>query len=68
VCLAVGERDFEAFLESVTPEQMDHWEAHFRVKAEADAIAHRAAYSAAAGVPYDETKWMCKLWVEDDDE
>jgi hypothetical protein len=47
---------------------MDQIEAHYLVKWEREAIVHRAAYSAAAGVPYDETKWVGKLWIEDDDE
>jgi hypothetical protein len=46
---------------------MDQIEAHFLVKWEREAIVHRAAYSATAGVPYDETKWVGKLWFEDED-
>jgi hypothetical protein len=46
---------------------MDEIEAHYLVKWERDAIAHRAAYSAAAGAEYSETKWIGKLWFEDED-
>lgn len=51
---------------------MDEIEAHYLVKWEREAIVHRAAYSVAAGVPYDETKWIAtgigRIWLEDNDE
>ena len=46
---------------------MDHWEAHYRVKWEREAMVHRATYEATAGVPFDDTKWIGNLWFGDED-
>lgn len=46
---------------------MDEIEAHYLVKWEREAFVHRAIYGATAGVEFDETKWLGKLWFEDED-
>lgn len=47
---------------------MDEIEAHYLVKWEREAMVHRLAFATEAGVPFDETKWIGKLWFEDDDD
>jgi hypothetical protein len=52
---------------------MDHWEAHFRVKAESDAIVARHALatflqSKGESQTADDLSWLGKLWLEGDDD
>ncbi len=46
---------------------MDHWEAHYLVKWEREAIVPKYQLSAASGADPSELNWLGKLWFEDED-
>lgn len=56
----------------MTPEQMDHWEAHYRVKWEREAIIARHALSTfiqskGEDVSADDLAWLGREWLRDED-